>query len=185
MSDKDRSVKKSLEAEVKYDKNLIDFYCGRKLNFTVFSSYNMFEIEFEMSDSLGNEEYSEDENKIILRKGFKAFYTFSKNYADLSFITGTYIAGTSELLSLPKIGNLFFNFKFCVVSDCDQRITSTKSTGLIYSPNYFRANSINASCKYIFEGLNDNYNLESIKLNFHLIDVKISSSKNMYVEIKH
>ena len=83
-------------SNMKFDRVLIDSYCGRKLNFTVFSTYHIFEIEFEMSDSLGNEEYSEDENKINLRKGFKAAFRFSKSYADLSFITGTHITGTSK-----------------------------------------------------------------------------------------
>ena len=73
----------------------MDAYCGRKLNFTLFSTTNLFDIEFEMFDSLGNDEYSEDENKILLRKGFKAHFKFSKYYADLSFITGTHITGTS------------------------------------------------------------------------------------------
>jgi hypothetical protein len=48
-----------------------------------------------MFDSLGNEEYSEDDGKILLRKGFKAFFKFSKYFADLSFITGNHITGTS------------------------------------------------------------------------------------------
>lgn len=56
------------------------------------------DLEFEMSDSLGNEEYYEDENKILLRKGFKLYYKFSKHFADLSFITGTHITGTSKTL---------------------------------------------------------------------------------------
>lgn len=77
------------------ERHLIDAYCGRKLNFTVFSTYNMLEIEFEMSNSLGNDEYAEDENRILLRKGFKAHFKFSKFYADLAFITGTHVTGTS------------------------------------------------------------------------------------------
>lgn len=81
-----------------YEKTLIESHCGRKLNFTVYSTFNLFEIEFEMSDSLGNEEYSEDESKILLRKGFKAYFKFSKHFADLSFITGTHITGTSIIL---------------------------------------------------------------------------------------
>lgn len=81
---------------IKYERVHFDSYCGRKLNFTVYSTSNQFEIEFEMYDSLGNEEYSEDENKILLRKGFKAYFKFSNNYADLKFITGTHITGTSE-----------------------------------------------------------------------------------------
>ena len=83
----------------RYERGLMESYCGRKLNFTIFSTTNLFDIEFEMFDSLGNEEYSEDETKILLRKGFRAYFRFSKNYADLSFITGTHITGTSKLFS--------------------------------------------------------------------------------------
>ncbi|CAF0709121.1 unnamed protein product [Brachionus calyciflorus] len=145
------------DPNIKYEKVLFESYCGRKLNFTVFSTNNIFEIEFEMFDSLGNEEYSEDENKIMLRKGFKAFYKFSNQFADLSFITGTHITGTN----------------------CDQKIKSSQPNGIIYSPNFYRIHPINASCKYIFEGLDDSHNLESVKLNFYLIDVKQSTAKNI------
>ena len=73
-------------------------YCGELSNFTLFSTSNLFDIEFEMSDSLGHEEYSDDINKIKTRKGFRAYFKFSKNFADLSFITGTHVTGTSKLL---------------------------------------------------------------------------------------
>jgi hypothetical protein len=45
---------------------------------------------------LGNDEYSEDESKILLRKGFEAAFVISENFADLSFITGSHITGTSK-----------------------------------------------------------------------------------------
>ena len=73
----------------------------------------------------------------------------------------------------------FFSMSFIEIKDCDQTIQSTESTGMIYSPNFFRSYPINASCKYIFEGVNDNFNFESIKLNFYLIDIKQSHLKNM------
>jgi hypothetical protein len=85
-----------------FEKHIIDSYCGRKLNFTLYSTNNLFEIEFEMSNSLGNEEYSEDENRILLRKGFKAHFKFSKYFADLGFITGTHITGTSNNSRFPR-----------------------------------------------------------------------------------
>ncbi len=90
---------KSLQPDQQLERVLIESYCGRKLNFTLYSTSNQFEIEFEMFDSLGNEEYSEDESKILLRKGFKAFFKFSKYFADLSFITGNHITGTSAFKS--------------------------------------------------------------------------------------
>ncbi len=52
-------------------------------------------IKFETSDSLGTGEYDEDENKILLRRGFKAYFKFSKEFVDLSFITGIHVKGTS------------------------------------------------------------------------------------------
>ena len=76
---------------------LMNTYCGELSNFTLFSTSNLFDIEFEMSDSLGHEEYSDDVNKIKTRKGFRAYFKFSKNFADLSFITGTHITGTSKM----------------------------------------------------------------------------------------
>jgi hypothetical protein len=89
-------VNKKQAQSIKLERVYIDAYCGRKLNFTVFSTNNLFDLEFEMFDSLGNEEYSDDETKILLRKGFKAFFMFSKDFVDLSFITGTHITGTSK-----------------------------------------------------------------------------------------
>ena len=50
-------------------------------------------------------------------------------------------------------------------TDCDQLITSKEQTGLIYSPNYFRPTPADATCKYVFEGLNDDYNFASIVVN--------------------
>lgn len=78
------------------NKILIDTYCGQRSNFEIFSTNNLFEIEFEMSDSLSNEQYSDIENRILSRKGFKLRYEFSNQYADLSFITGSHITGTSK-----------------------------------------------------------------------------------------
>jgi hypothetical protein len=75
--------------------DLIQIYCGLKKNFTVFSTTSVFMIKFETSDSLGTGEYDEDENKILLRRGFKAYFKFSKEFVDLSFITGIHVKGTS------------------------------------------------------------------------------------------
>ena len=72
-----------------------------------------------------------------------------------------------------------YPFILIFFKDCDQHINSAISTGMIYSPNYFRSSPINASCKYIFEGLDDHFNFESVKLNFNLIDIKQINSKNM------
>jgi hypothetical protein len=52
-----------------------------------------------MSNSLGNEEYSEDESKILNRRGFQGLFEFSENFADLSFITGSHLKGTSKKIN--------------------------------------------------------------------------------------
>ncbi len=76
---------------------LIDTYCGKKNNLKIYSTNNLFEFEFDMADSLSNEQYSDVENQILLRKGFKVRYEFSEHYADLSFVTGSHVTGTSKL----------------------------------------------------------------------------------------
>lgn len=80
--------------QIALNKILIDTYCGSKSNFKIYSTNNLFEIEFEMSDSLSNDQYSDLENQILLRKGFRLRYEFSDKFADLSFITGKHITGT-------------------------------------------------------------------------------------------
>lgn len=92
----DKNIELHGSSDFNYKKVLYESYCGRKLNFTTYSTYNLFEIEFEMANSLGNDEYSEDESKILLRKGFKAFYKFSNKFADLSFVTGKHVTGSSK-----------------------------------------------------------------------------------------
>lgn len=91
---------------------LIESFCGRKSNVTLYSTNNIFEIEFEMSDSLSNEEYSEDDSRVLLRKGFRAYFKFSKHYADLSFITGTHIVGTSKYFFDQFFTIEFDHFKY-------------------------------------------------------------------------
>ena len=104
---------------------LIDTYCGQRSNFTIFSTHNLFELEFEMADSLSNEEYSEYEKKILFRKGFKLHYKFSKFYADLSFITGKHVTGTSKHILIIYL-LIFFKIKnniqiiFKIVTNCWQ-----------------------------------------------------------------
>ena len=84
------------ELTTNYERDLINTYCGNKSDLTVFSTSNLLDIKFETTDSLGNEEYSEDENKINQRKGFRAYFKFETSLADLKFITGTHIKGTSK-----------------------------------------------------------------------------------------
>ena len=99
--EKHRSGAKSRSySNVKLQRELIKSYCGHQENVTLFSTTHLFDIEFEMSNSLGHEEYADDEFRIKLRKGFKAYFKFSKNFADLSFITGSHITGTSKLISI-------------------------------------------------------------------------------------
>ena len=86
-----------------YDDELIEAYCGIKKNFTIYSTKSLLLIKFETSDSLGNNEYNDDESKVSQRRGFKAFFKFSKDFVNLSFITGRHIKGTSKLFSLNLI----------------------------------------------------------------------------------
>ena len=110
-----KSIKISKLEKLKLEKVQIDSYCGKKSNVTIYSTNHLFEMEFEMSDSLSNDEYSEDDSKIILRRGFKAYFKFSKDFADLSFITGTHIIGTSNLFIciFKSKKNIFHFILFC------------------------------------------------------------------------
>lgn len=126
--------------------DLIDSYCGVKKNFTIYSATSLLLIKFETLDSLSNEEYSENETVIYLRRGFKGKYLFKKDLVNLSFVTGMHVKGTH----------------------CDQRFISTgDSTGVFNSPTTQSSELIQGVCQYIFEGLNDNEYFESVKLKFH------------------
>lgn len=85
---------------------LIDTYCGKKDNLKIYSTNNLFEFEFDMADSLSNDQYSDFENQILWRKGFKVHYEFSEYYADLSFITGSHVTGTSKEFLLTLFNNV-------------------------------------------------------------------------------
>jgi hypothetical protein len=52
-------------------------------------------IKFETSDSQANGEYHDDDRKNYIRRGFKASFMFSKDFVDLSFVTGIHVKGTS------------------------------------------------------------------------------------------
>ena len=73
---------------------------------TVYSTTSVLMIKFETSDSITNGEYDDDVKKVFPRRGFKARFTFSKDYADLSFVTGIHIKGTSNWIDF----NFFFYF---------------------------------------------------------------------------
>ena len=79
-------------------RSLISTYCGHKTNLSLYSSSYLFEIKFETFESLGNQEYSEDEDRILFRKGFKAYYKFDKTYVSLDFITGKHVKGSCKFL---------------------------------------------------------------------------------------
>ncbi len=61
-----------------------------------------------MSDSLSNDQYSDLQNQILLRKGFRLKYEFSDQYADLAFITGQHITGTSEFIDNINLIFIFY-----------------------------------------------------------------------------
>lgn len=57
-------------------------------------------------------------------------------------------------------------------TECDQEIKSTgQSSGAVYSPNYPFPYLPKIYCKYYIYGLQDNQNLERVKLTFEKFDV--------------
>lgn len=74
--------------------DLIKTLCGSKSNIIIYSTTSVLMVKFETSDSLANAEYDEDQSKNYIRRGFSATFTFSKEYVDLSFVTGVHIKGT-------------------------------------------------------------------------------------------
>ena len=75
--------------------DLIKIICVSKSNIRVYSTTSVLMIKFETSDSQTNGEYDEDDRKNYIRRGFKASFTFNKDYVDLSFVTGIHVKGTS------------------------------------------------------------------------------------------
>ncbi|GBN01211.1 Cubilin [Araneus ventricosus] len=67
----------------------------------------------------------------------------------------------------------FFEFSNRFVSlECDQKILSKKeSSGNVYSPNYPFPYFINTVCKYYIYGLQDNQNLERVRLIFEKFEI--------------
>ena len=75
--------------------DLIKIFCGPKSNVTIYSTTSELMIKFETSDSQANGEYHDDDRKNYIRRGFKASFMFSKDFVDLSFVTGIHVKGTS------------------------------------------------------------------------------------------
>lgn len=62
--------------------------------------------------------------------------------------------------------------------ECDQKVLSRKeSSGYVYSPNYPYIYLPNTLCKYYIYGLQDNQNLERVKLIFEMFDIPSNDSE--------
>ena len=57
-------------------------------------------------------------------------------------------------------------------TECDQKILSSKeSNGIVYSPNYPLPYQSNVVCRYFIYGMQDEQNLERVKLTFDNFNV--------------
>ncbi len=57
-------------------------------------------------------------------------------------------------------------------TECDQRILSkSQSSGVVYSPNYPYPYLPKIVCRYFVYGLQDQQNLERVRLSFEIFDV--------------
>ncbi|CAL1273536.1 unnamed protein product [Larinioides sclopetarius] len=125
------------------DDPLIGTHCGQQRNLVIYSSAENVSVQF-----ITLQRTAESENR-----GFSGFFEFSNRFVSLDFIgknDGEHIRGT----------------------ECDQKILSKKeSSGNVYSPNYPFPYFINTVCKYYIYGLQDNQNLERVRLIFEKFEI--------------
>ncbi|XP_021958123.2 uncharacterized protein LOC110854036 isoform X3 [Folsomia candida] len=127
---------------------LIGTYCGQQRNLVIYSSEHMMLVTFTTLDR----------NTDSQNRGFSAVYEFSNSFVKLDFIEknmGDHIRGT----------------------ECDQRILSKgQSSGVVYSPNYPFPYLPKIVCRYFVYGLQDQQNLERVRLSFEIFDVPSQSN---------
>lgn len=125
---------------------LINTICGSHRSLIVFSSHENLLITF-------NTMVREFE---IQNRGFSANFEFSDKFVQLDFIEGP-------------------NAKHIRGSECDQRVVSSRqSTGLVRAPT--SKHHTNAICRYIFEGLQSNFEYERVLLKFKNFNLKSSNA---------
>ncbi|XP_071036301.1 cubilin-like isoform X2 [Parasteatoda tepidariorum] len=117
---------------------LIGTYCGQQRNLVIYSSAENVSVQF-----ITLQRTAESENR-----GFSGHFEFNNSFVSLEFIgqnDGEHIRGT----------------------ECDQKILSKKeSSGNVYSPNYPYPYNYPSLCKYYIYGLQDNQDLERVRLEF-------------------
>ncbi|XP_035216959.1 cubilin-like, partial [Stegodyphus dumicola] len=125
------------------DDPLIGTHCGQQRNLVIYSSAENVSVQF-----ITLQRTAESENR-----GFSGFFEFSERFVSLDFIgknDGEHIRGT----------------------ECDQKILSKKeSSGNVYSPNYPFPYHQNTVCKYYIYGLQDNQDLERVRMIFEKFEI--------------
>ena len=152
---------------------IIGTYCGQYRYLVVYSSEHLMLVTFTT-----NERILETQNR-----GFFAIWEFSESFVKLGN------ADTKENIK-KRITNFFsWNTIICLIyiiidfitknagkhirgTECDQRILSSgRSKGSVYSPNYPFPYLPKIYCRYFIYGVQDPQNLERVKLTFEKFDV--------------
>jgi len=123
----------------------IGTYCGQMRNLVIFSTQNKLFITFTTLKRTAPAQ----------NRGFIAIYEFAESYIKLDFIQpdAEHIRGT----------------------ECDQKILSKKeSKGEVYSPNYPFPYQTNVVCRYFIYGMQDEQNLERVRLTFEKFNIPMS-----------
>lgn len=129
----------------------IGTYCGQMRNLVIFSTQNKLYITFTTLKRTAPAQ----------NRGFLALYEFAESYVKLDFIQpdAEHIRGT----------------------ECDQKILSKKeSKGVVYSPNYPFPYQTNVVCRYFIYGMQDEQNLERVRLTFEKFNVPLSTEPSRY-----
>jgi len=124
----------------------IGTYCGQMRNLVIFSTQNKLYITFTTLKRTAPAQ----------NRGFFAIYEFSESFVKLDFIQpdAEHIRGT----------------------ECDQKILSTKeSEGTVFSPNYPFPYQTNVVCRYFIYGMQDEQNLERVKLTFDKFNIPMAT----------
>lgn len=126
----------------------IGTYCGQMRNLVVYSTKNMLYVTFTTLKRTAPAQ----------NRGFLGLFEFSESFVKLDFIQSDaeHIRGT----------------------ECDQRILSKKeSNGMVFSPNYPFPYQTNVVCRYFIYGMQDEQNLERVRLTFDKFDVPMSDKR--------
>uniref|UniRef100_T1IVJ3 CUB domain-containing protein n=1 Tax=Strigamia maritima TaxID=126957 RepID=T1IVJ3_STRMM len=122
---------------------VIGRYCIQQRNLVIYSSTENLYVQFNTLNRIADSQ----------NRGFSANFEFSERYVNLGFIQnndGEHMRG----------------------SECDQTILSKKeSNGTVYSPNYPFLYHPNTICRYFIYGLQDQQNLERVRLEFDKFEI--------------